>query len=65
MKAQKIEYRIERNSRMQSYKGRWNCEVLVNGSYAGDAQGDTASAAKAAAERKVAAWQKDGALRAY
>lgn len=53
----KIEYKIERNRRMESYKGRYNCEVLIDGDYAFDAQGDTASAAKRAAERKVRQWQ--------
>lgn len=63
--APRIEYKTERNTRMVSYKGRYNCEILVNGSYAGDAQGDTAAAAEAAAQRKAAAWLADGSLRGY
>lgn len=57
MKASKIEYTIERNRRMESYKGRYNCEASIDGSYLLDAQGDTASEARKAAERKVAQWQ--------
>lgn len=53
----KITYTIERNRRFESYKGRYNCEAMVDGSYLLDAQGDTASEAKRAAERKVAQWQ--------
>jgi hypothetical protein len=62
MTVKSVEYKLERNGRMASYKGRYNCEILLNGSYAGDAQGDTASEAKRAAERKVAAWVRDGKI---
>jgi hypothetical protein len=53
-----ITYKIERNSRMQSYKSKYNCEILSDGKYVGDAQGDTASAAKFAAEAKVRGWAR-------
>lgn len=53
----KIEYKVQRNTRMQSYKGRFNCEVFLDGSFAFDAQGDSAREAKAGAERKVKNWQ--------
>lgn len=57
-----IEYRIERNRRMESYKGKYNCEILINKSYMGDAQGDTASEAKRRAELKVREWTQKGVI---
>jgi hypothetical protein len=54
-KADTITYHIERNRRYESYKGLYNCEVKVNGSYFVDAQGDTATQARRNAEIKVRA----------
>lgn len=59
-KPNSIEYRIERNTRYVSYKGRYNCEVFVNGHFATSASGDTASQAKQYAEIQVARWQRTG-----
>ncbi len=55
-----IELRTERNTRMQSYKGKWNCEIFINGTFAGDAQGDTSAQARNYADAKVRGWERDG-----
>lgn len=60
--AKKIEYRTERNTRMASYKGRYNCEIFINGKFAGDAQGDTAGEATHLAKIKFQGWVKKGAV---
>lgn len=60
--AKTIEYRIERTTRKESYKGKFNCEIFINGSYAGDRQGDTAQGAKALAESAVRGWVKQGTV---
>lgn len=52
-----IEYRYERNTRMATYKGRYNCEILIDGHFAFDGQGDTQAEAKRNADVKLRQWQ--------
>lgn len=60
--AKTITFTIERNTRFASYKGRYNCEVFVNGHFWADAQGDTASEAKRGAENRVRLAERAGRL---
>jgi hypothetical protein len=62
MKASTVEYRVERNTRFASEKGRYNCEVFVDGAYFVDAPGDSAGEARRSAARKVDQAVKAGRL---
>ena len=57
-----ITYTTKRNTRMQSYKGKFNCEIFIDNHFSGDAQGDTAQEAKRYAESKVKGWQRAGKI---